>query len=46
MPGLGAPPVLLSDGTAAQRPHLGSSLGSVEENLWKTIQGKGRWVAI
>lgn len=40
MPGLGAPPVLLSDGTAAQRPHLGSSLGSLEENLWKTIQGK------
>ena len=45
MAGVGAPAVLLCDGTTAQRLHSGSSLESLEENLWETIQGTGRWAA-
>lgn len=42
MAGLGAAGVFLCGGAGRQRPRSGSSLESLEENLWQTIQGKGR----
>lgn len=42
MAGVGAAGMFPRGGAGSQRPHSGSSLESLEENLRQTIQGKGR----